>query len=39
MMDLKADRIDNEWVYKKLSVRIKNPPEKKQTIEIIKPTE
>ena len=35
-MDIIADRINNEWNYKKINVRIKNPPEKKQTIEIIK---
>jgi len=38
-MDIVANRIDNEWIYEKLNIRIKNPPEKKQTIEIIKPTE
>ncbi|MFH6768802.1 cytochrome c oxidase assembly factor Coa1 family protein [Gaetbulibacter aquiaggeris] len=35
-MDIIADRINNEWEYKKINVRIKSPPEKKQTIEIIK---
>ena len=35
-MDIIADRINNKWSYKKINVRIKNPPEKKQTIEIIK---
>ena len=33
-MDISADRIENEWNYTKISVRIKNPPENKQTIEI-----
>ena len=35
-MDIIADRINNEWKYKKINVRIKSPPEKKQTIEVIK---
>ena len=35
-MDITADRINNEWEYKIINVRIKNPPEQKQTIEIIK---
>jgi len=35
-MDIIADKVNNEWVYKKINIRIKNPPEKKQTIEIIK---
>ena len=34
-MDIIADRINNEWNYKTINVRIKNPPELKQTIEII----
>ena len=33
-MDISADRIENEWNYTKISVRIKNPPENNQTIEI-----
>ncbi|QLE02377.1 hypothetical protein HX109_12725 [Galbibacter sp. BG1] len=33
-MDITADRINNEWNYSKINVRIKNPSEKKQTIEI-----
>jgi len=33
-MDIIADRINEEWKYSKINVRIKNPPEKKQTIEI-----
>ncbi len=39
MLDLSADRIGERWNYKKINIRIKNPPEKKQTIEIIKPIE
>jgi len=34
-MDIIADRINNMWNYNKINVRIKNPPEKKQTIQII----
>ncbi|WP_282074110.1 cytochrome c oxidase assembly factor Coa1 family protein [Polaribacter atrinae] len=34
-IDITADRINNEWNYKKINVRIKNPPELKQTIEIV----
>jgi len=33
-MDISADRINNTWNYKKINIRIKNPPEKKQEIEI-----
>jgi hypothetical protein len=33
-MDISADRIHHKWNYSKINVRIKNPPEKKQTIEI-----
>ena len=35
-MDITADKINNEWNYIVINIRIKNPPEKKQTIEIIK---
>lgn len=35
-MDITADRINDEWNYNKINIRIKNPPDKKQTIEIIK---
>ncbi|MEX0998216.1 MAG: cytochrome c oxidase assembly factor Coa1 family protein [Flavobacteriaceae bacterium] len=35
-MDISADRINDLWNYKKINIRIKNPPEKKQTIEIIR---
>jgi|SRR5690606_13627602 len=34
-MDISADRIDNEWNYKKINIRIKKPIENKQTIEIL----
>lgn len=33
-MDITAFRKNNEWVYSKINIRIKTPPEKKQTIEI-----
>jgi hypothetical protein len=33
-MDIAANRINGEWKYSKINVRIKNPVEKKQTIEI-----
>ena len=35
-MDITAEKLNSEWNYSKINVRIKNPPEKKQTIEIIK---
>ena len=35
-MDITADKINNEWNYIVINIRIKNPPEKKQMIEIIK---
>jgi hypothetical protein len=35
-LDISADRINNERNYTKINVRIKNPPENKQTIEILK---
>ena len=34
-MDISADRINNEWSYKKINIRIKKPIENKQTIEIV----
>ena len=34
-MDITATRINNKWNYKKINIRIKNPPEKRQTIEIV----
>jgi len=33
-LDISADRLNNDWNYTKINVRIKNPPELKQTIEI-----
>ena len=33
-LDISANRINNTWNYTKISIRIKNPSEKKQTIEI-----
>ena len=33
-LDISADRMNNEWNYTKINVRINNPPENKQTIEI-----
>ena len=39
MLDISADRINETWNYKKINVRIKNPSEKKETIEIIKTIE
>jgi TRAP-type uncharacterized transport system fused permease subunit len=35
-MEKTATRINNKWNYKKINVRIKNPPEKRQIIEIVK---
>ena len=34
-LDISADKLNDEWNYTKINVRIKNPPEKKQTIEIV----
>ncbi len=34
-MDILAHKIKEEWIYKKLNIRIKKPIENKQTIEII----
>ncbi len=33
-MDISADRINNTWNYNQIKIRIKNPPENKQEIEI-----
>lgn len=33
-LDLTANRIEKGWKYTKINVRIKNPPEKRQTIVI-----
>ncbi len=35
-MDISADRINNTWQYTEINLRIKNPPENKQEIEIYK---
>jgi len=35
-MDIEADRNGNEWIYKTINIRIKEPADLKQTIEIIK---
>ncbi|WP_031425414.1 cytochrome c oxidase assembly factor Coa1 family protein [Flavimarina sp. Hel_I_48] len=34
-LDISADKLNGEWNYTKINVRIKKPPEKKQTIEIV----
>ncbi|EIJ39915.1 hypothetical protein JoomaDRAFT_2958 [Galbibacter orientalis DSM 19592] len=34
-LDISADRIKSEWNYTKINVRIKNPPELNQTIEVL----
>lgn len=33
-MDISANKVKNKWSYSKINIRIKNPPEKRQTIEI-----
>ena len=33
-MDISADRINNKWNDNKINIRLKNPPEKKQELEI-----
>ncbi len=33
-MDISADRLNNTWNYNQIKIRIKNPPENKQEIEI-----
>ncbi|QHI34846.1 hypothetical protein IMCC3317_01910 [Kordia antarctica] len=35
MLDIFATFENNSWLYKKIIVRIKNPPEKKETIQIL----
>jgi hypothetical protein len=35
MMDIIADRVDDQWQYQKINFRIEKPIEEKQTIEII----
>lgn len=34
-MDITADKIGDSWNYRTIRIRIKNPPEKRQTIEIL----
>ena len=36
MLDISADLINKTWSINALKIRIKSPPEKKETIEIIK---
>jgi len=38
-MDISADKINGEWNYRKINIRIKKPVEEKQTIEIINQSE
>ncbi|MGS2739984.1 cytochrome c oxidase assembly factor Coa1 family protein [Sinomicrobium sp. M5D2P17] len=33
-MDVSANKVKSQWSYSKINIRIKNPPEKRQTIEI-----
>lgn len=35
IMDITANRKDNVWNYEKINIRVKNPPERKQTIQVI----
>jgi hypothetical protein len=35
IMDITANREENVWNYEKIHIRVKNPPEMKQTIEVI----
>ena len=34
-MDITANRVNNTWVYTKINLRVKNPPENRQIIEVI----
>ena len=36
MLDISAEWINGSWVYNKINVRIKNPPENREVIPIIK---
>jgi hypothetical protein len=36
LMDGIAERTNNSWEYKAITIRIKNPPEKRQIIEVLK---
>ncbi|WP_299216638.1 cytochrome c oxidase assembly factor Coa1 family protein [uncultured Aquimarina sp.] len=38
-MDISADRINGKWNYKKINIRIKEPVEEKEIIEVIKQLE
>ncbi|WP_299223373.1 cytochrome c oxidase assembly factor Coa1 family protein [uncultured Aquimarina sp.] len=38
-MDISADKINGEWNYKKINIRIKKPIEEKQTIKILEQSE
>jgi len=35
LMDGIAERINDSWDYKKITIRVKNPPEKRQTINVL----
>ncbi len=35
IMDVKAERTNGIWEYKKITIRVKNPPVKRQTISIL----
>lgn len=39
MMDIVAKKENDQWKYEKITIRIKNPPEKRQSIEVIVPSE
>ena len=38
-MDILADKVGTEWIYKTINIRIKKPEDLKQTIEVIGPSE
>ena len=38
-MDISADRNGDEWIYKTINIRIKEPEDLKQIIEVIKQSE
>ena len=35
-MDIAATRVNNKWQYQVINIRVKNPPEQRQVIEILK---
>lgn len=35
-LDIFAERLNDDWIYKSIKIRIKTPPEKKQTIEVLR---